>query len=113
MQPTLESYSLPKLHLSAIIHFRRPSPSRRHGQPPGADPGAAAAGQGAQPGEAAGGSKAAYTAAEEMGCVREGDAKQEAEGGQEGAQRQQPTAGVQEARVVCRQCGASGGVGQE
>lgn len=112
VQPSLESHFLPRLHPSTVIHFRRPSP-RCHGQPPGADPGAAAAGQGAQPGEAAGSPEAPHPAAEEMGCVREGDAKQEAKGGQEESQCQQPPAGVQEACVVRCQRGTSGGVGQE
>lgn len=79
MQSSLESHFLPKLHPSTIIHHFRPS-TRRHGQPPGADPGAAAAGQGTQPGEAAGSPEAAHPATEEMGCVRKGDAKQEAKG---------------------------------
>lgn len=82
MQPSLESYFVSQLHPSTVIHYCHPTPPHplRHGQPPGADPGAAAAGQSAQFGEAAGGPEAAYPAAEEMGCVREGDAKQEAKG---------------------------------
>lgn len=94
------------------IHYCRPL-ARRHGQPPGADPGAAAAGQGAQPGEAAGGPEEAHSAAEEMGCVREGDAQQEAKGRQEGAQCQRPPSRVQEACVLCSQRGTAGGLGQE
>lgn len=93
---------------SGLVHLRL-----RHGQPPGADPGASAAGQGAQPGEAAGGAEAADAAAEEMGRLRKGDAEQEAKGWQESSQCQQPPAGMQEARVIRRQRGAAGGVGQE
>lgn len=114
MQPPLESHSHLQLPPSATIQYSSLPPFWCHGHSPGADPGAAAAGQGAKSGEAAGGPEAANPAAEEMGRVREGDAKQEAEGGQEEPQRQQPApVGEQAACVVCCQRGSAGGFGQE
>lgn len=80
VQPSLESYFPSRLHPSTRTSSTAVPLPRRHGQPSGADPGAAAAGQSAQSGEAAGGPEAAYPAAEEMGRLREGDGKQEAKG---------------------------------